>query len=398
MPVIEPVEYDACLDRVEDSLPQLVKTWEEERSREKEGAARARKGWGLLTPSERRLFQGRWSEVEILLDLSFSLRYSSPAAMRKLALSALDAAERLNPSSKYPEPLVYDLRARAAMELANAERVNEKFLQAEEAFEKARSYAGSGTGDLVLEAMIDEFEASLRKAQRRFEQADALLAGAFRIYLKFGEDHLAGRALIARAVNRGIGERAREGVALLTRAVELLAQGDPQLLAVAEHNLIDALVDAGDALEASRLYLKSNLRVIFKDDPLNLIRLRWLEGKISGGRQRFDDAEKVLAGVRDEFRALGLEYVAAIAGLDLAKVLLAQGKHEELQALSVELVVRARAKRIHLGARDALRCFEIMCRHGAATAHTTKLLQRFLKDSERRPRLRFEPEHVIGHG
>jgi tetratricopeptide (TPR) repeat protein len=318
--------------------------------------------------------------------------------MLELAKSALLAAERLAPSRRYPEALLNDLRARAAAELSNAERVNEHFLLAEDALVKACSYAEGGTGDLILQARMDELAASLRKDQRRTEEADALLDSACRAYLKLGENHLAGRALIKRGVNFGIGERAREGVALLTRAVELLAQGDPQLLAVAEHNLIDALVDAGDALKASRLYLKSNLRVIFKDDPLNLIRLRWLQGKISGGRQRFEDAEKVLARVRDEFRALGLEYVAAVAGLDLAKVLLAQGKHRELHALSVELVARARAKRIHQGARDALRCFEIMCRYGAATAHTTKLLQRFLEESERRPSLRFVPELVIGHG
>jgi tetratricopeptide (TPR) repeat protein len=392
--------YDDCLDRVEAALPRLTAAWEDESKRRDAAVARVQaKGFGSLTSSDRRPFRGRWAEVEMLLELSFAARYRDRKVMLKLAESAQRAAERLTPSARYPAALLIDLQARAAAEVANAERVNERFLRAGEALEKARALADQGTGDLALQARLDEVEGTLRKDERSIAEADALLDRAQRAYKKLGEDHQAGLVLVTKGVSRFIGDDPREAVEIFRRAVLLLDPvRDPQLAAVAQHNFISALNDAGELGEASRLLLEGNLRQIFKDDPLNLLRLRWLEGKLLARRGRYANAERVLTEVRDGFRAQGLEYVAAVAGVDLAKVYLAQDKKQALHATATDLMTRARDRRLPTNAVQALRCFELTCEVGVAVERYAVVLQRFLQEAEHDPALPFEPEMMICKG
>jgi len=133
-------------------------------------------------------------------------------------------------------------------------------------------------------------------------------------------------------------------------------------------------------------------REVFADDPLNLLRIRWVEGQILAGRDRFTEAERVFTEVRDGFRAQGLEFVAAVAGLDLAKLLLRQGKVGPLHELAKELAARARQRKIHPEAVNALRGFEYVCRVKVVSVRNAELTQKFLNRLEDRPSLTWEPE------
>src|SRR5262249_28595884 len=133
--------YDACLDRAMTAVESLTSSWERERKRKERGVALVlEKGWGNLTAAERRSFGTGWARVEMLLELSFEMRYRNRQVMLEVALSARRAAQRLQPTSTCPESLLFDLRARTSAEVANAERVNERFQQAEEAVVEARRF------------------------------------------------------------------------------------------------------------------------------------------------------------------------------------------------------------------------------------------------------------------
>ena len=386
--------YDACLDRAVAAVRPLTSHWEREQKRKQRGVALVlEKGWGNLTAAERRSFGTGWARVEMLLALSFEMRYRNRQVMFEIALSARRAADRLQPTAACPESLLSDLRARAAAEVANAERVNERFLRAEEALAAARSLLEQGTGDRIVHAYIDEVEASLLKDQRHLADAEALLNQAHRTYFKLGERQLAGRVLVTTGLCKRLAEKPLEAIKVFHEAVELLdASLDPQLYAAAQQCLLDALVDAGDLREASRILLESGLRQTFADDPLNLLRIRWVEGKILAGRDRFKEAERVFTEVRDSFRAQGLEFVAAVAGLDLAKLLLRQGKVGPLHELAKELAARARTRKIHPEAINALRGFEYVCRVKVVSVRNAELTQKFLNRLEDRPSLTWEPE------
>ncbi len=376
----EPDEvYDACIDRAREAVRSFEARRQEDRERFDQALARVRsRGWGQLTRAERQAFQGTVAHVELLLQLSFEARHRDPQEMLLFADSALEAVERL-PATSFEEVLHCDLRARVWAEVSNACRVNELFGRAETALKKARLLLQQGTGDLLVQARVDEVDASLHKDEYKLAEAEALLVRAYRTYRSLGELHLAGRTLVTRALFVTIAERPLEAVPILREALSLLNESsDPQLVVMAYHNLLFALVEAGEIREASQILLENGFRQKFKDDPLNLLRVRWLEGKILAGRGRLADAERVLGEVRNGFWDRGLEFVATVVGLDEAKALLQQGKTGRLHELSKELYERARDRGVHREAQNALQCFEIVCRLRVATLENADRVRLFI--------------------
>ena len=389
--------YDACIDRAVAAARHVAVSLKEEGERREGGLALVRaKGWGNLTSSERRSFRGSRAEVEILLELSFELRYRDRRGMLELALSAERAAGRLKVSAALSERLLLDLQALTSAEVANAERVNERFIRAENALQKAWALLEKGTGDLMVQARIDEVEASLRNAQGRLTEAENLLDQACRIYLKLGQRHLAGRTLTTKGICRFVARQPLEAARFHREALELLDPDlDSQLVAATQHNLLDVLIEAGEIHEARELLLKSGLRKKLANDPLNLRRIRWVDGKIFAARGRHADAERVFIEVRDGFRKEGLELVAAVAGLDVAKIVLRQGRLDQAYEVARELLARAERCRLPPAAQSALHTFEIMCEMRLAETRNAERVQRFLRDLERRPSLQWEPDLIL---
>ncbi|HEX3129054.1 MAG TPA: tetratricopeptide repeat protein, partial [Thermoanaerobaculia bacterium] len=242
----------------------------------------------------------------------------------------------------------------------------------------------------------DDFEASLRKAQRRFDEAVALLEQVYRAYLRLGERHLAGRALMKRGITLELSGKSDEAIRSLQQAVSLMdADRDPKLLAAAQHSLLKTLVDCGRLKEASRLLLQSGLRQKFADDPLNLLRLRWVEAKILAGHGRLENAEEAFRAVYWGFHQRELHYVAAVAGLDLAEVLLRQAKHAEAHALAVDLYDTFQERRIDVEAQRALMTFEVVCSVQAATPTIARRIGEFLDRRQHNPTLLFEPLGIL---
>jgi len=74
--------------------------------------------------------------------------------MLSLAESAAGVAKHIK-VEKYPWPgFVADLRARTFAELGNAYRVNERFPEADTAFERSIEFLEVGTGGSLLQARV----------------------------------------------------------------------------------------------------------------------------------------------------------------------------------------------------------------------------------------------------
>lgn len=384
----EPDEgYDAAISGAWRTVRRLLPRLQQDRERIANGVALVtEKGWELTWP-ELRSF--RMVHAEVLLQLSFEQRYRDPGKMLLLARQARKLLDGGDCAARYGEVLFLDLRARAWAELANAYRVNEAFSEAEEALDTARSLLEQGTGDPMLAARIDDLEASLRKAQRRLDEAHRLLDRVYRAYMKIGERHLAGRALMSKGIILEIDRKPGQSIHWHRKAIALLdAARDPQLVATAHHCLLNALVGAGRYAEAGKLLLESGLRRRFAEDPLNLLRLRWVEGKILTGHGRLDDAERVLAEVRSGFLEHELAYVAAVAGLDQAELRLRQGK--EVHELAGDILARFQEHDVAPEAVYALMAFEVLCRERAVTENITRRIRSFVEQSEGDSTLRFD--------
>jgi tetratricopeptide (TPR) repeat protein len=377
---VEPVPdkvYDACIDRAKRKVRRLEPRLQRDKERLANGVAMVReRDWRGLTWPELGSF--RMVHVEVLLQLSFEERYRDPRKMLKLARRAQLAAEKADHPTRYGEPLFLDLRARVWAELGNACRVNELFKEAEEALEKARSLAEQGTGDPLLRAYLWEVEASLHKDQRRLDEAIRLHDRVYWAYMKIGERHLAGRALMSKGITLELQQRPDEAIRILKKALTLIDAGrDPKLHASAHHSVLRTLVDAERYAEAGRLLLASDLRRKFAGDPLNLLRLRWAEAKILIGRERFADAEIALSEVRAGFLEHKLAYVAAMVGLDLAELL--QRQYKDVSTLAVDILARFEEHAVDPEAIDALRIYEMLCSKRLDSVTLTRNARNYLE-------------------
>lgn len=333
-----------------------------------------------------------WPLCEALLRKSYEARFTDPKRMLSLAESAAGVAKHIK-AEKYPWPgFVADLRARTFAELGNAYRVNDRFLEADTAFERAIGFLEEGTGDPLLQARVLDLFASLRSAQRRLDDAIEMLELVYSLYLEADDRHLAGRALISKGMNTRHKGYPREAFSLFERGLQLLERKrDPQLTSIGQQALLAALTDCGEYRQASILLLQSGLREAFAAEPLNLLKLRWVEGKIHSGLDRPEKAERAFVEVRREYLRLGQVYDAALVGLELASVWLRQGQilqvrelAEEMYQTFVELGVQPEAARALYFVREA-------CLVQAVTVTMIEQVRQFLERLPWHPGLRFEP-------
>jgi len=136
-----------------------------------------------------------WGVCEELLRLS-SLEEADAGAAGRLASLALAAAGGLG--EQHAKPLVRDLEARAWASLGAARLRGEDLAGAEEALRKGALRLADGTGDLLVDARLLEFEAAVREAQSKLREAAGLLRQAEARYREIGETALAVRTHAAR--------------------------------------------------------------------------------------------------------------------------------------------------------------------------------------------------------
>ncbi|HYU36156.1 MAG TPA: hypothetical protein VEW48_28685 [Thermoanaerobaculia bacterium] len=397
--------YDAAIDRAWKSVRPLVKRWKEDQERLERGLQWLKDspaGFSGLTSPQRQSLVA-WVHVEILFQRSFAARYRNPKRMLDDADRAKYVVERIE-KTPYGPGFLADLLVRAWAELANAYRVNENYRYAEAAFRVARKLLDQGTGDLLLQARIDDLEASLRKDQRRFGEACELHDEAFKVYRKLGERHLSGRALVKKGITLRLSRNPSAAVTALRKGIALLDPArDPKLITVSQQDLLDALVDAGDLHGAVRLLVQSDLREKLAGEPLNRVRVRWVEGKILARQKRYAEAEKVFAEVRSSFREQKLEYVAAVAGVDQTIMLVRQKKLQDahLVARDLSTVFFQQVYANDVNAEEAMKALSFLdnvCCMKVVNVYMAEAVRTFLDEAQRDKRLRFDVRGVLRRG
>lgn len=313
-----------------------------------------------------------------------------PARAVEMADLSLAVAERLD-AGFYGEGLVADTRALAWAHLGNALRIASDLRRAEKALDRAEDLCRMLGSDLLAEAEILGFKASLRNTQGRFDEAAGLLDRSFELYREAGDRHQQGRTLILKGMVIGEDGRFREAIRLLRRGLARIDAGrEPRLILAARHNLIWFLNDLGRhqdalaALEQSRpLYLEIGNR-------MHLVRLRWLEGRIALGLGRLAAAEQSLAETREAFLEQGISFDAALVSLDLAMVHTRRGDASEVRRIVSEIVPVFQAFQVHPEAIAALLLFREASQAERVASRFLDRMATYLRRSRRNPELRFE--------
>lgn len=326
-----------------------------------------------------------WGFCECLLDAAEALRGKDPREAARLAELAAFAGDRLDPE-RYGSTALADFRASLWAELGNAQRAADRFDLAEHALRRALELRRSGSGDPLLLARIAELFASLRTAQRVFGEAVRFLDIAYSLYLAQEDRRSAGRVQVNKGVALGHSGDAEEGIVHLQSALRLLEpRRDGRLVFTALHNSLVFLVDLERYREARLLLFDTRPLYDLFARPLDLIKLRGIEGRIFAGLGDLERAERALAQTRDGFERLGLSYYTAVASLDLGEVWLRQGRTVELLKLLDELVAAFRVVGVEREALAALLMLRDALRRDAGDLDALRLAAAFLKRLKRDP-------------
>ena len=271
---------------------------------------------------------------ELLLQTAHDLGSEDPARARRAAELAVRVAEQLD-LEPYGSPVVQDLRAIAWAYFADTVRVQADLRLARNAMETAELLLEQGSGDPLVRAELLSFQASLYTYSGRFDEALPLLNRVASIYRRLGDHHLFGRTLIKKGTVLGNAGEAEAAVRLIRRGMDLIDPvREPRLMVCATHNYIWFLQESGRTGQAAgcldgarKLYQRAG-------DRRDLGRLRWLEGKISGGR----DAETALLAAREALAREGLAYEAALASMDLAVHYAREGRRNEMRRQAEQML------------------------------------------------------------
>jgi tetratricopeptide (TPR) repeat protein len=333
--------------------------------------------------------------IQVHLDLSFEARHKDPSQMLYHASRAKTIAFEALPE-RYPPGVIHDLRVRTFAELANSQRVNEFYGQAEASLGEARYWLDQSSGDPALLARVLDVEASLRSDQRQLEKAHQLLERAAKVYSSIGDAHSAGRTLIKRGSVAFFGGHPAEAACLIEEGLSLVDRArEPKLVQTSYLNLLDALTECGEYRRAGKLLLASGLREAFADEPLNLLRLRWVEAKIHAGLDRLEQAEALFLEIRAGFLSYGLDYDAALAGLDLARVWLRMDRASRVVPLAVEMIRTFDRLKIAQEGKMALRFLKVACEDQFLTVPVLDRTRDFIVRIKANPEMKFEAERVL---
>lgn len=334
-----------------------------------------------------------WALAELLWKKSLEAAADDATLAVHLGDLAVQVAERAPGDPEWQAAV----RANAHGHHGNALRVLGDHAAAERAFEVARRNWSQGADkcpDLGGEARLLGFESSLRRDQRRFQEAEVLLGRA--LAKDRGEETpylLVNKARLVR--DQGDFEAAVE---VLTRAEPLLLamrEREPRLVFAARSNLVYYL-SLLERYQEAESRLAEAWELAGSGGELDRLRLVWVGGRVAAGTGRVDEGISALEQVRRDFAAREMDYDAALASLELAAVYLWQGETTRVQGLVREMLPIFQSREVHREAQAALQVFQQSVEQDRATVALVRHLVAYLHRARRNPELRLEFPAEVG--
>lgn len=295
---------------------------------------------------------------------------------------------------------LYRLRGYAWAHDANARRVLGDLRNADESFSISDAWweAGEAGGEDVFgyEPLVLDFKASLRIFQRRFPEALALLDRLYALHTDgrrpmLQDPHLAGRALVKKALAFAEMEEPERAIELLQEAEALVdGQRDPRLLLCLRHNLLWNWTSVGGYQQAESLLPAVKNLGLELGNPLDLVRLRWAEGRVAAGLGHTEEAIQVFEELRQDFARRRIAYDAALVTLELTALYARLGYTDQVKKLSLEMAKIFRVQDVPREALAALLFFQKAAERESATAKLAHEVAAFLEKLRTNPGLQFD--------
>ncbi len=327
-----------------------------------------------------------WALCELLCEESVKAAADNADRALELAYLALRVAELI------PGEEAWRLRVQgyAWAHVGNARRVKGDLRGAGEAFGRCQKLWHAGTpGDsgLLDEARVLGLEASLRRDQRLLPEAMGLLERALVVDRGCETKYL----LLNKAkLLEELGDF-EAAIATLRRAIPSVeAAEESRFLLVFWQNLAVNLCFLGQFDEAHDLLPRLRDLASNYGDDLDLLRLRWLEGRVIAGLGGRSEAIGILSRAREGFTSRGMAYDGALISLELALVYLEEGRTAEVKILARQITPVFRAQGIHREALAAFKLFRDAAEHEGVTVQLARKLLAYFQRAQHDPGLRFE--------
>lgn len=302
---------------------------------------------------------------------------SEREASRKVERAAAWAslAEEIAARIRGPEEWRNRVRGYAAAHVANVLRVSGELKAADVAFAEAKRMwqSGSDPGEVLDPGRVLDLEASLRRDQRRLDEALSLLDQAATV------GRAPERALIKMGFTLEVMGEYGRALETLLRAVPLLdRKSDRRLENLLHFNLAVNFCHVGRFKDAAGLIPPMRELASELGDEIDLVRMTWLEGRIAAGLGRPWEARRLLEEARRELGWRGLVTDAALALLEEAALLLDEERTAEVKVLARELTMALNSKGVHREALAALRLFQEAAEREEATPDLARRVLRYL--------------------
>lgn len=324
--------------------------------------------------------------AELLLEQVWQDSFEDPAAAVERTSLVLEVIDRID-GGLVGEEVLNDLRGRVWAFRGNFLRVVTDFRLAEAAFSKADDFFSKGTGDLLERARLLGFWSFLRILQFRPAEGREMAERGISIYLATGEQHLAGRMMINQAMALKDEGEPQQATSVLRKAVGMIdREREPHLVLVAKQNLMSYLAEMGKYDEALSLLPLVRRMAVETGRRGDLLRIRWLEGRILLGLGHEARAEAALLEVRKGFTEQGLGYSTASVSLELAALYLRQGRTAEIKQLAAEMVPIFESRDVHREALAALMLFKKAVEMETVSVRLVEEVASLIRRSQGRPR------------
>ena len=263
--------------------------------------------------------------VRRLCTESRALRERQPMHALDLASAAIEIAERL-PPSRYPAPLIDELRGSGWLERANVLRYLGRYPEAVDALDIASRAFSRSPAAAYSGALADYVRAVIYVELDRLDEALRLARKSARVFRQFGEDE---RYVYAKLVEAGVAfhqERfaeARDRFLALVPAAKAL--GNAETIARLYANVANCETRLEDFASAET-YLSRALS-LYEAVGLETgkIRTRWNIGSLRIAAGDADEGLVLLRQARREFEHIGARTDAALVTLEIVETLLASG-------------------------------------------------------------------------
>lgn len=227
---------------------------------------------------------------------------------------------------------------------ANAARVEEDLGHAEELMETARfilreEHDEQEPWPLILSG-IDWLEGSLRRAQRRLDEAELLFIRSAKTCFETGLHAEAAQRLLSLCNVYSLKGASIKNDLVIRRACGILQRSDshPRLILLGLHSHVHLLARSSRPMEARHLFGRIQDLYLEVPEPAMHLRRIWADGLILQQEGWLRRAEDRFREAKAGFLGRDLHYIAAMVAKDLAALYVQQRRLRDLEATIDEII------------------------------------------------------------